>query len=125
MVIGLLGRVLEFGAFSLARRHFEVGRRHWPRRGTTLALALRIHDPKIMFGVLIEVFRRDPVAARLRLARQGDVPLEHLIGAAADFNTGTVAVESLLAVWRARAVVLMRTAAATAAASTASPVAAA
>ena len=71
MVLGLLGRVLDFGAFTLVRRHLHVGRRHRPRRGITLALALRIHDPEeIMFGVLIEVFRRDAVTAGLRLARR-------------------------------------------------------
>lgn len=87
-----------------------------------MALALRIHDPKIMLGVLIQVFRRDAVAAGLRLARQGDIALEHLIRAAANLYARAVAVEGLLAVRRAGAIVLMRR---TASASAASPVAAA
>ena len=76
-----------------------------------------------MLGVLVQVFRRDAVAAGLRLARQRDIALENLIGAAANLNAWAVAVEGLLAVRRARPVVLMRDASSTAAA--ASPVAAA
>ena len=73
---------------------------------------------KIMLGVLIEVFRRDPVTAGLRLPRHRDVAFEHLIGVAANFHTRSVAVERLRAL-RQTGPVVMRTAATTA---TATPV---
>src|SRR5208282_6042853 len=79
------GLDLSLGFFALARlgvvadTHFEV--RRGCRPGWTLALALtqRIHDAEIVLGVLIEVFRSNPVAAGLRLPRQRDIALEYLI----------------------------------------------
>jgi hypothetical protein len=63
-----------------------------------------------MLGVLIEVFRRDPVAAGLRLPRQRDITFEYLIGVAANFHARPVAVEGLDAMRQARSVVVvMRT----------------
>ena len=98
--------IIGLGVFAVAAVHLHVGRGRRPRRGAALAFALRIHDAEIMLGVLIQVFRRDAVAAGLRLARQRDIALEHLIGVAADFNVRAVAVESLLAMRRARPVVV-------------------
>jgi hypothetical protein len=60
-----------------------------------------------MLGVLIEVFRRDPVAAGLRLPRQRDITLEYLIGVAANFHARAIAVESLDAIRQARPVVVV------------------
>src|SRR5260370_23496553 len=99
---------MYLGLLALARlavaaaAHFEIGRGGRPRRAVTLALALRVHDAEIVLGVLIEVFRRDPVAAGLRLPRHRDVSLEDLIGVAADFYIGPVAVEGLDAFRQAR-----------------------
>ena len=89
-----------------------------------LAFALGIHDAEVVFGVLIKVFRRDAVAARLRFSGHRNIPLEHLIGVAANFDVRAVAVESLYPVRQARPVV-MWTRAATAAAATAATVTAA
>src|SRR5262249_27760857 len=52
-------------------------------------------DSVVVLGVLIKVFRRDPVARRGSFARQSDIALKHLIGVAADFDAGAVAIESL------------------------------
>jgi hypothetical protein len=53
-----------------------------------------------MLGVLIETFRRDTVAARRSFTRQRDISFEYLVGAAADFDVGTVAVEGLIPLGR-------------------------
>jgi hypothetical protein len=74
-----------------------------------LALALRIHDAKIMLGMLEQVFRGDPIAARLSLPRHSQIPLEHLVGIAADLNARAVALEVLRAMRRPRSIE-MRTA---------------
>ena len=55
-----------------------------------------------MLGVLIEIFRRDAIAAPLRFPREGDVSLEYLVGAAADPEVGAVAVEGLISLWGSR-----------------------
>ena len=107
-------------ALPVAAAHLEIGRRRRARLAVLLALALRIHDAKIMLGVLVQVFRRDAVAARLRLARHRDIALEHLICVAAYLDARAVALEGLGAVRRARSpgaavVMLMRHAAVTAA----------
>ena len=67
-----------------------------------------------MFGMLIQIFRRDPIAGGLSLARQRDIAFEHLIGIAADLHARPVAVECLDAVRHAaaRAIVVRRAAAA-------------
>ena len=61
-----------------------------------------------MLGVLIEIFRRDPVAAGLRLPRERDITLEYLIGVAANFYVRPIAVESLHPMRQARPVVVTR-----------------
>ena len=117
-------RRLNFGLFAIAHlalarlavaaAHFEIGRGCRPRRALALALARQIHHPEIMLGVLIEVFRRDPVAAGLRLPRERDITLEYLVSVAANFYVRPIAVESLHAMRQARPVVVVMRAAATA-----------
>ncbi len=46
--------------------------------------------------MLVEIFGRDAVIAPLGFPRQRDVPLEYLVGAAADLDVGAVAVEVLI-----------------------------
>src|SRR4029077_17562587 len=67
---------------------------------------------------LVQILRRDPVAARLSLAGERNVALEHLIGVAANLDARTVALEGLRAVRGARptVVVVLRHAAAVTAA---------
>src|SRR5690348_1139395 len=106
---------------ALAGIHVEIGRGRRARLAVLLALALRIHDAEIMLGVLVEVFRRDAVAARLRLPRHRDITLEHLIRVAAYLDARAVALKALGAMRRAwssasPATVVMRHAAAVAAA---------
>ena len=112
MLHGLDLRRLGVARLAVTAGHFKIGRGGRPRRPLALALALtqRIHDPEIMLGVLIEVFRRDPIAGGLRLPRQRDITLENLISIAPDFYAWPVAVESLGTMRRARPVAVMRTA---------------
>ncbi len=104
--------VLALLTIASAAAHFEIRRGCRPRRALALALAQRIHHPEIMLGVLIEVFRRDPVAAGLRLPCHRDIALEDLVGVAANFHARPVAVECLHALRQARPVVMRAAAAA-------------
>ena len=60
-----------------------------------IALAARVVDAKIVLRMLVEILGGDSIAARRRFACQGEVALEYLVGAAADFDVGPVAVERL------------------------------
>lgn len=122
MTLALFQPVLDFGVLAVAARYFHIGRGHGSRRSIPLAFALGIHYAEVMLGMLIQILRRDTVAAGLRLTSQRDIALEHLIGATANFNAWAVAVEDLLAVRLSRSVMLMRRPTAT---SAASPIAAA
>src|SRR6185437_9174581 len=93
--------------FRLRAGHFRVRRCHRPRRGVALAMPIGIHDPEIMFRVLIEVFRGDSIARRPSLARQGDIAFEDLVGVAPDFDARTIAVERLDPVRHPRTIVLV------------------
>jgi hypothetical protein len=53
-----------------------------------------------VLGVLIEIFRRNAVAADRGFSREGDVPLEYLMGAPADLGVGAVAVDGLISLER-------------------------
>src|SRR2546421_7815376 len=86
---------------AVAGIHVEVGRRCRARLAVLLPVALRIHDAEIMLSVLIEVFRRDAVTARLRLPRHRDIALEHLIRVAAYLDARPVALKALGAMRRA------------------------
>jgi len=59
-------------------------------------LAVLFADAEVVLGVLMKILRGHGVAADRRLAGEGDVALEYLIGAAADFEVGAVAVEGLI-----------------------------
>src|SRR5262249_58373444 len=85
----------------LAAAHLEIGGGRRARLAVLLPVALRLHDAEIVLGMLVEVFRRDAVAARLRLARHRDIALEHLIRVAAYLDVRAVALEALRAVRRA------------------------
>ncbi len=66
-----------------------------------LALLLRfafldIHNPKIMFGVLIHIFSRYTIPGRVRVSRQLYVLFIHLMRITANADTGTVAIEALM-----------------------------
>jgi hypothetical protein len=76
--------------------HCDIGRCGRPRRPLLIALAARIGDAEIVLGVLIEIFRRDPVVGYRRFPREGNVPIEYLMGAAADLRVGAIAVEGLI-----------------------------
>jgi hypothetical protein len=54
-----------------------------------------VHNPKIMLGMLVKVLRRDSIAARRRLPREGNVPFEDLMRRASDFDVRTVTIEIL------------------------------
>jgi hypothetical protein len=72
----------------------------WRRDPLLIALAARIGDAKIVLGVLEEIFRSNPVAADCRFPGEGNVTLKYLIGAAADFEVGAIAVEGLISLRR-------------------------
>jgi hypothetical protein len=72
----------------------------------SLAFALRIHDAEIVFGVLVKVLGRDAIAAGLCFPRQRQIPLEHLVGVAADFDVRPVAIEGLDPMRQTRPIVM-------------------
>jgi hypothetical protein len=81
--------------------HHGISRRSRPRRSSLLsALAVRTRNTEIVLGVLVEIFRDNGIAANRGLAREGDVTLKNLMGAAADSYAGAIAVEGLIALRR-------------------------
>ena len=66
------------------------------------ALAVLFADAKIVLGMLIEVFRRNPVVTDRGFAGQGNVALEYLVSVAANFDIGAVAVEASTSLRRSR-----------------------
>ena len=50
----------------------------------------------MVLRVLIEILGCNSIVIRCRFARQGEVALEYLVGAAADLDVGPVAVECLI-----------------------------
>ena len=76
--------------------HLDVGRGGRARRLPLLiALAARVIDAKIVLRVLVEILGGNSIAIRRSFACQGEVVLEDLMGAAADFDVEPVAVERL------------------------------
>jgi hypothetical protein len=73
----------------------EIGGRRC-RRPLLTALAAALADAEIVVGMLMEVFRCDAVAGDRRFPGENHVPLEYLIGAAANFEGGPVAVQGLI-----------------------------
>lgn len=59
------------------------------------AFVVSVDHPVVMLGVLIVVLSRDAITRRSRIARQGQILLEHLVGIAADANFRPGAVEGL------------------------------
>ena len=106
VIVARLAVILAVAAHVIAA-HFIVGRGRRARLALALPLALRIHDPVVVLGVLVQILRRDPVAAGLSLARHRDVALEHLIRVAANLDARAVALEGLRAVRRTRPAVVV------------------
>jgi hypothetical protein len=57
-----------------------------------------VHNPKIMFCVLIEVLCGDWIAARRRLPREGNVTFKDLMRGAPDLDIRTVTIVGLISV---------------------------
>jgi hypothetical protein len=53
-----------------------------------------------VLGVLIEIFRGNGIAADRGFPREGNVPLEDLMGAPADLDVGAVTVEEVISLRR-------------------------
>ena len=85
----------------------KIRRSDRTRRRMRIALAVCVHDAKIVLRVLVQVFGGNPVASGGCLARECDVTLENLIGIATDFDIRTVTVESLNPVRQPRAIMMM------------------
>jgi hypothetical protein len=73
----------------------EIGRRSGAHRTVLLTVISSVHNPKVMFGMLVKVFCRDSIATRRRLPRKVNVTLENLMGRASDFDVRTVTIETL------------------------------
>lgn len=98
-----LNRHVSVGALTrLEFRRDNIGL-HVPRRLarcaihpgapiTTVGSAIRIQDPVIVLGVLIVILGCNPIAARRRLAGEGEVFFQYLlkVSAHADFLVATV-----------------------------------
>src|SRR5262245_20930735 len=91
-----------FRLLALAIDDLGLLRCHLRRALLRESFAISAHHTEIMLGVLIEILRRNAVARRLRLARQSQIALVHLIGVTPDFDVGAVAVEGLRPVRWAR-----------------------
>jgi hypothetical protein len=59
------------------------------------AFIVGVDHPVVMLGMLIIILSRDAITRRSRVARQGQVLLEHLVGIAADANFRPGAIEGL------------------------------
>jgi hypothetical protein len=84
-------------ALSFGSAQLEIGRsgRAWRCPALRVGLAVRIHNAEIVFRVLIQIFRCDPVSACRRLTSERDIAFEDLVRIAADLNVRTVAVKRL------------------------------
>ncbi len=82
----------DFGLFRI-----EIGRVHRTRRQMAWIFPIGVHDAEVMLGMLIKILGSDTVARGCRLAGEGHVSLEDLIGVAANFYAGTIAVKGLRA----------------------------
>lgn len=60
-----------------------------------LVLSARADHTIIVFGMLVEILRGDPIACGTRIARQREIFFQDLIGVAANADIGTAAVERL------------------------------
>ena len=53
----------------------------------------RVHNAKIMLGMLVKVLRGDSISTRRRLARKGNVTFEDLMRATLNFDVRAVTIE--------------------------------
>jgi hypothetical protein len=90
--------------FGLAQ--FDVGRGHRPWRAMLVCVAICVHYTKIMLGVLVEVFGRDPIAARRRFTRQRQITFKYLISVSTYFDIWAIAVECLNSMRKPRPIVM-------------------
>jgi len=97
---GLTGVTVGLARFRIGSVNLNVGRRGRARHGLRIAVAGGIGEAKIMFSVLVEVFRGNAVAAYRRFSCERDIALEYLMRAAADPNVGAAAFERLAALLR-------------------------
>jgi hypothetical protein len=86
-------RTSHLGPVLLRHLRFEIGRRGWARGTVLLTFVSGVHNPKIMLGMLVKIFRGDSIATRGRLPREGNVTFEDLMRGTSDFDvrTGTIA----------------------------------
>jgi hypothetical protein len=54
-----------------------------------------VHNPKIMFGMLVKILRGDSIATRIRFPREGNVTFEDLMSGAPNFDARTITIEGL------------------------------
>ena len=84
--------------FLLGSVRHGISRRGRPRYSPLLsALAVRTRDAEIVLGVLVKILRGNRIAANRGLARETDIALKNLVGAAANSHIGAAAVEGLVA----------------------------
>src|SRR5438128_822077 len=98
--------IVRFPAFRFGPAHLEISRRRRTWRPVRVALPIRVHDPEVMFGMLVQIFGCYPVAAGRCFARQRNIAFEDLIGVAADLYVWAIAVKSLGPLGHSRTVVV-------------------
>ena len=62
---------------------------------TVVTTAIGGHDPVVVFGVLVIVFRHDRVSRGRRLTGQGLILVDDLLRVSANLDVGPIAVEIL------------------------------
>ena len=87
-----MGRTSHLGPVPLRQLRFEIGRRGWAGGVVLVTFDGSVHNPKIMLGMLVKVLRDDSIAARRRLAREGNVTFEDLMRATSNFDVRTVTI---------------------------------
>ncbi len=74
----------------------DIGRRDRAWCWLRITVAAGVADPKIVLGVLVEIFGGNPVPGGRRFPCQGDIPFEDLLGGATDPDIGAVAIKRLI-----------------------------
>ena len=99
---GSTRRTDHLGSFLLRHLCLEIGRRGGARGTVMLTFVSRVHNSKIMLGMLIKVLCGHAIATRRRLSREGSVTFEDLMRGASDLDvrSGTIeTVTSLRDLW--------------------------
>jgi hypothetical protein len=78
----------------------DIGRRDRAWCWLRITVAAGVADPKIVLGVLVEIFGGNPVPGGRGFPCQGDVSLEDLLGGATDPDLGAVAIKCLIGLWK-------------------------